>query len=249
MTIFESLTSSNKSHQQLIELTKALENTGIIHEQRGNYLDAEQFYNRVLELKRNKKICTKLNDSNHLEIARTLDRMGDVNNKLEKLDKAEKFYREALEIRESHLSREENSDIAMSFFHLGYIYHKREDYEQALSSYERAYKLRKQLPLIVFSDLLNSMGVAYQKLGKFVQARDVYIEELDWRRAVLSDEHDKISDLYNNIGIIYLRLECLNESLEYLKKALEIREITKHDDRDGSRKLVETVERILRSKK
>lgn len=228
----------------------ALENIGIINEQRGNYQDAEKFYNRVLELKRNRKICTNLNDSNHLEIARTLDRIGNVNNKLEKLDRAERFYREALEIREKHLiRREENSEIAMSFFHLGCIFHKREDYDQALLSYEKAYKLRKQLALIVFSDLLNSMGVNYQKLGKFSQARDVYIEELDWRRSVLSDENDKISDLYNNIGIIYLRLECQNESLEYLKKALEIREITKHDDRDGSRKLVETVERILKTKK
>lgn len=66
------------------------------------------------------------------------------------------------------------------------------------------------------------MGLAYQKLGNYDEARQYYEQALHIRQILFGDNHHDVATSFNNVGVAYDKLEKCAQALEYYCKALDI---------------------------
>ena len=109
------------------------------------------------------------------------------------------------------------------------------DYEEALKNLLECYRISVDLNLDLESlRILNSIGIVYDRLGKFDQALVYYFNSLDLYNKNLKQNSSifsglSIQALYNNIGNIYQTKGDLQSAEEYYKKGLKL-SIEKKDD-------------------
>ena len=69
----------------------------------------------------------------------------------------------------------------------------------------------------------NNLGVVYQHLGQYSEAKEFYEKALIIRKKIFGDEHAAVGASYNNLGIVYRHLGQYHEAKEYHEKALIIK--------------------------
>ena len=67
------------------------------------------------------------------------------------------------------------------------------------------------------------MGVVYQHLGQYNEAKEYYEKALIIKKKIFGEEHADVAASYNNLGIVYRHLGQYNEAKEYHQKALMIK--------------------------
>ena len=67
------------------------------------------------------------------------------------------------------------------------------------------------------------MGIVYQDLGQYNEAKEYYEKALIIRKKIFGEEHADVAASYNNLGSFYQDLGQYNKAKEYYKKALIIR--------------------------
>ncbi len=114
-----------------------------------------------------------------------------------------KQYDDALDL---YLKAVQLKPIGLAYYHIGWIYNDRDDYEQAVSALQQSARLNPNDAVI-----LNELGYSYRNLKRYDEAIDSY------RRAI-SIKRDYASPYYQ-IGWIYNEQGQYAQAVEPLKQA------------------------------
>ena len=121
-----------------------------------------------------------------------------------------------------------NLELAKLLVRIGnYNEHVVHNYKQALSNYQQAFKMRKDLYEGNHSDIansLNSIGKVYYGLGQRQDALNYYEKALKMLEDLYDGNHLSIASSFNNIGAVYYALGQNKDALNYYEKALKMLE-------------------------
>lgn len=192
----------------------------------GLYQGAEDVFLRYIDL------VKKLQGSNTLEFALACNRTGAIYDRMKDYKQALSYHKKALKIRIKLLGRK-SSITADSFVSLAIVYSELKRNKTAMWYFYKALYVRKKVlgknsPLLARD--YNNIGWLFCVQDMFRLAR---IPLYKAKKIVDLSDEDITAFLYNNIGFVYMFTNLMTESLEYLKKAIEIRERkfgTKHPD-------------------
>ncbi|CAF1166187.1 unnamed protein product [Adineta steineri] len=137
-------------------------------------------------------------------------------------------FNKAQEVYEVLLNQTTNeSDKAPIYFQLGRIKYNQGQYQEALSSHEKALTIRQQLLPSSHPDLgasYNNIGVVYYNMGDYPKSLSSYEKALTIQQQSLSSNHPDLGASYNNIGNVYQNMDDYPKALSSHEKALAIRQ-------------------------
>ncbi|MFK8040589.1 MAG: tetratricopeptide repeat protein [Rickettsiaceae bacterium] len=111
-------------------------------------------------------------------------------------------------------------------FSLGLCYLKQKDYEDALTSFNKALEMQKEVNSMTkeIAGTYNSIGGCYLEQKNYEDALTSFNKALEIQKEVYQDElHQDIAGIYSNMGCCFSELGNNNEAIRYLEKALTIR--------------------------
>ncbi|CAF4174857.1 unnamed protein product, partial [Adineta steineri] len=117
------------------------------------------------------------------------------------------------------------SNKAPIYYQLGWIKYNQGEYQEALSSHEKALKIRQQsLPSnhLDLADSYNRIGNVYDSISDYPKALSYYEKSLVIRQQSLPSNHPDLSSSYNNIGLVYDCMGNYPKALLYHEEALAI---------------------------
>ncbi len=107
-----------------------------------------------------------------------------------------------------------NSSYPLTYFNLGYIQYKLQDYDKALTYFNKT--LAFKLSPLIHMDTLNSMGMTYSEMGDDHGAVGAFKAAIQVFPTMIIP--------YNNLGRQYIKMGEAEMAVEALNKALKIRE-------------------------
>ncbi len=135
------------------------------------------------------------------------------------LDSSIIFAKTALSIGQREQSKRA---IAQSYNSLANTYSAKGLFDSALNFHQRSYVLRREIhDSSGMASSLNNQGIAYDELGNYPKALEVYFESLRLYETVSDDPYD-VAMVLGNIGIVYKKQKEYPKVLEYYQKALNI---------------------------
>ncbi|CAF3827178.1 unnamed protein product [Adineta steineri] len=148
-------------------------------------------------------------------------RLGLLLTKMGHFNKAQEVYEVLL-----HQATDE-SDKANIYHQLGRIKDSQEEYQEALSYYEKAFAIRQQSLPLNHPDLgasYSNIGVVYDNMGDYLRALSNYEKALAIRQQSLPLNHPDLGASYSNIGVVYDNMGDYLRALSNYEKALAIRQ-------------------------
>jgi len=101
------------------------------------------------------------------------------------------------------------------------VYYNLGQYEKALSYYEEALKIRREIGDVKGEGgCLNNIGIVYRNLGQYEKALSYYEDSLEIFREIGDVKGE--GTVLNNIGIVYRNLGRYEQALSYNEEALKI---------------------------
>lgn len=183
-----------------------------------DYLQAEEYYLRALEIQR------KHQKSHAEDLAGTVNALAALYYAMARYDESEALYYEALKIRKVTLG-ESHSDYAMSVNNLGSLFLAKGNLHEAERYFVEALSLREQNLGEDHPDYgwsVNNLGVLYKRMGKYKEAEAMYQQALEiWKKA-LGPEHRNVLDVYINLANLYQETDRFLESEAMYLQTLEI---------------------------
>ncbi|CAF2910007.1 unnamed protein product [Rotaria sp. Silwood2] len=144
-------------------------------------------------------------------------------------NEAIKLLEEAKTIYE-HILPSTHPDIARTIFSIGIALRSKRCYDEAFECMARALKIYEQAydhEHAHIANTYNSMANINSVQNRFDQALPLYTKAYEqFRKLYGTDEHADIGRVLNNIGQVYRKLEDFPPALDYLQRALHIRQIT-----------------------
>ncbi|CAF0776354.1 unnamed protein product [Adineta steineri] len=119
------------------------------------------------------------------------------------------------------------SDKAPIYYELGWIKYNQGEYQEALSSHEKALAIRQQSLPSNHPDLGSSyynIGNVYERMSDYPKALSSHEKALAIRQQSLPSNHPDLGSSYNNIGSVYERMSDYPKALSNYEKALAIRQ-------------------------
>jgi serine/threonine protein kinase/Tfp pilus assembly protein PilF len=159
-----------------------------------------------------------------LEVAASLDNLGEL--KLEKGDypAAEELIRKGYEIRRKILGAE-NIDVAESLNNLGSLYYHEGEWSKSESLFREALRIQRKVlggEDLSVADSLNNLAMVLKEQDKYVEAMPLYEEALSIKRKKLGSNHPLVAQSVNNLGVLYLRVKNYSEAEKLFQEALSI---------------------------
>ncbi|CAF4087493.1 unnamed protein product [Adineta steineri] len=149
------------------------------------------------------------------------ERLGLLLQKMGQFTKAQEVYEVLL------LQTTNESDKAPMYYELGWIKYNQGEYQEALSSHEKALAIRQQSLPSNHSDLgasYNNIGNVYDSMGDYPKALSYYEKALAIRQQSLPSNHPDLGSSYNNIGLVHNNMSDYPKALSYYEKALAMRQ-------------------------
>ncbi|CAF0731532.1 unnamed protein product [Adineta steineri] len=143
--------------------------------------------------------------------------------KMGQFTKAQEIYQVLL-----HQTTNENNKAPI-YYQLGWIKYNQGEYQEALSSHEKALKIRQQsLPSnhLDLADSYNRIGSVHYSMGDYSKALSYYKKALAIRQQSLPFNHPDLGASYNNIGLVHSNMGDYPKALSSHEKALKIRQQT-----------------------
>lgn len=195
---------------------------GNTNEQHNNYKQALIYYEKGLELEKNKS------GNNTLAIAiwyRHLGRVCVDNNKLIEYSKKSLF------IYKKHKRKIEinvyDSNTCIDYTNLGYAWYSKGDYDKALIYYNKALELDKKhldkecFELVNWYDVI---GDTWQQKGNYNKAIDFYEKAISMHEKLSIGYHPDLTTAYYNLGFVYELVEDYYRAIAFYEKALSMEE-------------------------
>lgn len=193
-------------------MADALHSQGTSFLVRGNLLEALDYFQKSLEIK--KVISDKAG------MAKTLNNMGLIHTNLDNYPKAIEYYRGSLRIKQELA---DSSGIAGAYNNIGNVYLKQSNYYEALSFYEQSLNIYEILyEKKHISGILNNIGLIYMDMEDYPMALDYFKRNLKVSNQI-SDKR-RLAAAQNNIGLIFMNEDNYAEALKYFNKSLALRE-------------------------
>ncbi len=169
----------------------------------------------------------KVPETDRLDMARTLNDLGEVYRYQGKYKEAEPLLQEALEIRQEVLG-EEHLDVAQTILHQADLYRARGNYIKAEPLYLRTLHIREALgldsPLIAES--YYGLARLYYSLEKYQQAEMFCERALRIQERHVGSKHPIIASILSTLAKVYQRQNKFDIAKEISMRALRIREDT-----------------------
>lgn len=185
----------------------------------GRYFEAEQALRPAIEAD-----CAGSSERDkaeiYLEYARALQ-------KLARYEECERFIKEAQKIYRKE-SRE-SFEFSECLNELGMLCYEQDDTERAISYYQQALKIRRNLypsPHAETANVLRNLGEAAWTQGDLNTAGKYLQEALDMQRQTIGEEHEEYADTLGDWCLVLLGLHKYEEAEAGMRRALEIREAT-----------------------
>lgn len=197
------------------------EKVGLLQFQSSQYKEALHSFTEALRLK---KLIS--NGKLTVDIAHTMNSIGNVYYSIRELDKSLGIYQQALEIKKDKLGKE-HIDVANTLSNIGNVYHAKGDYNEALEAYTLALNLKqKQL-----GEGHLDVASAYGSIGDIQAKRKVYSNSLEMYEEALLIQVTNLGDTH-------------------LENAVTLRNIAKiHQIKGNTKELVKALEKELRIRK
>lgn len=163
-------------------------------------------------------------------ILQAVNSLGNLNFKVEKYDKALKYWEQA--IRVSGDLRDLKAE-SMALNNLGTVYWKLNEYAKALEAYEKALARKKEVnDLQGLPVVLTNMGVVYSDRGDYDRAEKCYLEALTLCESRQDSSAQKSALL--NLGVIYRKTGRYQKATRTYERALRIAQEMKDPRGQGS---------------
>ncbi len=205
---------------------------GILMMQTCRYTDAEEMFNKTLDLTKEYAV------EKDLILALTHAHLGVLNTELNRFSKAVishntslKIFRNLMETSPAH----HGSNIADCLNNYALLLQKTGKLENAKESYIESLQISRELcksnPEDVevqnrVGSVLNNYGVLLRRMGRLEEAEKILSESLDIRKKLVEispDMFDKyLAWTLNNLGVLCLDKKELSKSLKYLKDSLKL---------------------------
>jgi tetratricopeptide (TPR) repeat protein len=215
----DNLLKEGKNKEAIIQYQKALKivpdkkdaiaNLAIAHQSMRNYNEAIKYYNELLELKPEYPSIIYYN-------------VAEIFNQQNKADKALKYYKKSAKL---------SYDPEKAYQKAGSIFMDKKECDSAIFYFKLALKNISTLENSYISILLKNQQhfsdslSKYQEIGKLIaEARDNYnFNKYDYQiyNTMLNNDFNLVKT-YGNIGYCYAINEQYEESMVYLKKALQL---------------------------
>jgi tetratricopeptide (TPR) repeat protein len=211
-------------------------------DERGDIMMARKMYREAID--------TFLSDTNKTAV--TYNKVGIAYHQLQQLDKAKKYYEQALKLKR---------DYSEAMNNIGTVYYARKSYRRAISYYRRALRLSDS------ASIYSNLGTAYFARKQYKQATDAYQEALNRDPEVFEHKsnygtllqdrnveerarfHYYLAKMYaksgrNELAMEYVR-KCLEEGFKDKKKLVEDPEFQALRQSDEFKELLATEPRVL----
>jgi tetratricopeptide (TPR) repeat protein len=178
----------------------------------GDYVKAEGFYHRSLEIGR------ELDDKN--SISSSLHQLGIIAQFRGNYEEAEHYYQQSLSIKEKLGNK---IGIASSLHQLGTIAQEQGTYEEAERYYRQSLNIRKELgDKIGIAYSLHQLGIIAQFRGDYEEAEHYY--RRSWNIFESLGNKSDIAISLHNVGLIAQEQGAYEEAKRYYQQSLKISE-------------------------
>ncbi|MFC7356729.1 tetratricopeptide repeat protein [Jejudonia soesokkakensis] len=161
-----------------------------------------------------------LKNKEPLTLVYALRQLAEIQRKLGYLDESELLNTEALEILNTLESDDVTTEYTLGAYnHLGMIYRKRKNYNQALSFYELAASVAKKPSQLSY--IQNNMGYVFQEKKAYPQALEQF--RLAYTTSIKTNDSIQIARSLDNLGVVESVIGTPDALLK-LEQALTIRE-------------------------
>lgn len=191
-------------------LASAYNNQGIIGTNKGNYVDATNYFYKAIRLQE------KINDRSG--VAKAYNNIALIYQNQLEFDKALVFLKKSYEIRKSI---NDSSGIANSIGNIGLNYRRSGNIDSAMFFFQQSYQIRVRLgnPLnIAYS--LNDIAAVYSERKEHEMALKTVNEALELFKQ--GGEYSGISSAHINIGSIYYQMGNYDEAIKNAYASLDI---------------------------
>ncbi len=199
------------------KLGKAYLNIGGVYEARGDYQQAQQYFNKALS------IYQTINEYS-LDVATCYNCLGSSLSHVGNYDEALKYLKKALELRVS-IEGDQSLNSALSYNNIGSIYSSLGNYQDALSYFQKALNIRLKFGVDTenIASSYHNLGSLMSKLGEYSKAIEYFEKAISINTLFLGENHPHLAYLYNNLGYTYSNMRVNDKALEYYQKTLDIR--------------------------
>src|SRR5688572_27293365 len=163
----------------------------------------------------------------HLEVARSLDRLGEVLKLKAEHDRALPMYREALALRRQMLGNE-NADTARSVYELADLESRMGNFAAAESLFREALTLRRKVNGPKSQEVAQSLeGLALNLFdqGNYVDSVALMREAVALQRELHDGPHPALADALNNLGWMLGEQGQLQEAEQFYRQALDMQRV------------------------
>ncbi|CAF4094716.1 unnamed protein product, partial [Rotaria sordida] len=136
--------------------------------------------------------------------------------------KAEHLYQLLLERTSS------DRDRANYNLQLGSVYYSMEQYSKAITFYERATGIYKEMSppsQLGLASSYQGIGLVYNKMGEYSKALSSYERSIEINKIALPPNHPDLAACYGNIGNVYSEMGEYSKALSSYERSLEITKI------------------------
>mgnify|MGYP001048328494 FL=1 len=203
------------------DITKSLNNVGIVYKELGQYEDALTYLKQALEM------VQVLYSGNHSEAANFLNNIGMVYYESNQPQEALRYFQQAFEMGKA-LYVGNHVNIARFLNNLGIAYRGLGQYEDALTYLKQALEMVQALYSGNHSEaanFLNNIGMVYYESKQPQEALRYFQQAFEMGKALYVGNHVNIARFLNNLGIAYRGLGQYEDALTYLKQALRMRQV------------------------
>jgi tetratricopeptide (TPR) repeat protein len=198
-----------------------METMGTVYTSLGLYDQAVGLLRSALDKRR------ALYGDQHVEVARSLDRLGEVLKLKAEYEPAEKMYRDALAMRREMLGNE-NVDTARSVYELADLFGRVGDFKKAEPLFREALALRKKLFPARSAEVAQSLeGLALNLFdqGSYQDAARLLREAVAMRREIHEGPHPALAEALNNLGFVIDETGESREAEKLFREALDMKRV------------------------
>jgi tetratricopeptide (TPR) repeat protein len=211
---------SELTSQPAIQAT-LMETMGIVYTSLGLYEQAESLLRTALERR------SALHGSRHVEVAASLDRLGEVLKLKAEYDAAETMHREALVLRRALLGNT-HVDTARSVYELADVLGRKGDYASAEPLFREALALHRELlgpgsPQTARS--MEGLALNLYDQGDYTGAAALLRDSVAIQRELHDRPHPDLAQALNNLGFVIMELGEHAQAESLFREALAMKRI------------------------
>lgn len=192
-----------------------------VYQKQWRFSEAEELLIGAIKVRENLSI----EPDKHISFLTLLNNLGLVYKGQKKYQEAIDIYKKALNLAENIDNTTNNKYFYFATLHnLGSAYIGGKKYEDAFKLYETVdLAYIKNVNVILYGNVLNSMAMLLDKLGNKIQSELMYLRALEAKRNALGENSNEYATTLNNFGKFCMKILQFERAVKLLNLAYKIR--------------------------